>query len=250
VGLAIALGVLEALGAAADESDALNVQRALAGYDARETARAGLARGLTRHPLFAETTVEERRQLDRATVDALLAQAGTDALLLVEFSYDLLPGLDHLRVTGQATLCPTRAARSSDLRELAGSPPPRDTGAPVAVRLWLRPRLPCRPLYRNTYYSAVPAPTAGKGVGRWTADGGAAARRAIEGGIEEVIELLVFDLDQPAQAGKRYEVPGVKPRVFKYLPQTDDWFELRKVNGRTWYRTESGELASIGNVYP
>lgn len=104
-------------------------------------------------------------------------------------------------------------------------------------------------MYHEIFMSSFPAPKEGEGIDRWTQDGGAAAKVAIEGGIAEVVRMLVWDLEQGGPQGADYLVKGESPKMF---PQFGfrPWFRVSEQDGRVWYRAEMGELGSVGATYP
>lgn len=218
------------------ESGAAALRDLLTDYDPRPAARSALEKELAGTSMFQGTRVElaQEPKLDKTTVTAMVDAAGTDALLVVDFDYRLSPSYDHIVVTAVATLLPTRAAASPVLKQVAST----------SDQL-----LPSPLLYHGIFFSSCPAPLEGAGMERWTSDKGAAARIAIEGGIAEVVRMLVWDLDQPGPKGALYEANGATAQVMKQFGPRQ-WYLLDVKDGRSWYRSPTGELASSGEAYP
>ncbi len=217
------------------EAVAAPIRTAMVGYDARAKVEAALTRELAGHPLLKATVLEQRRdaKLDRSAIETMLDRCTEDAVLLVDFNYQFTPTFDHLVVTTVASFLPTKKAQSPELAKLAGAPP-TEPGYP-------------RPLmYRVTAMTSTSAPAGdGKPQERWAADEAAAARQAIDTGIDEVVRLVVWDIDQPAPKYSTYEVSGTKPLAYKQLGMQREWYVVSTENGRTWLRARSGELASL-----
>gem|GEM_PF-304336 len=215
------------------------LREALAGHDARATVKAVLEKELGGTGTFEGARLELRREalLDRSKIAAVLAAAGTDAVLVVDLGYRLTPGFGHLVVAAVASLYPTKAAADGELRRLAAAPSIDD-------------RQPCPVLYRGVFFSSMPAPaSASAGIGRWLEDDGRSARIAIDGGIAEVARMLVWDVDQPGPSGPRYDFPGEKKMTLPQFGPTLQWMVADAQEGRMWLRAASGELASIGDTY-
>ncbi len=220
------------------ESGAAPLRDLLVGYDPRPTVKAAMTKELAKVAAFRNTKLEVGREprLDRATVSGMLDAAGTDALMLVDFDYRLSPDFKFIVVTSVASVFPTKAAADEKLKAMAAAPNPDN-----AI-------MPCPALYHEIFMSSMPAPGEGTGIARWTADGGAAARMAIEGGIAEVARLLAWDLEQDGPKGTDYAVAGASQVVApQFGPR--QWYSIDAQDGRTWLRATTGELASMGDSY-
>jgi hypothetical protein len=229
------------------ETAAAPIRSALMGLDTRAVVTKTLQEGITQNELFKGVAIvpHAEAKLDQATfirfVDSV---SGTDAVFVVNFEYRLSPTRDAINVSAAATLLPTKEAASPELKKVASAPPPQQFQF-----------LPCPPLYRVVLHSTVPAPQ-GEGTAeeRWAANDGAAARKAIEGGVAEVVRMLMWDLQQPGPKGQSYVVVGHQGMKIPALPWQDVlWYVLDSSGapeGRTWARSPSGDLASFGDAYP
>jgi len=239
------------------------VRAAMAGLDAADMATRAISKELSKLPLFQQASYEARRdrtlsppdssefQLDPGTetlrrrsnryleakpVATILDETEQDAVLIVDVFYVLTPDADHLVVTALAKLFPTEAARSPVLREFGKQ---KDRWDP-------RPSL-----YSVFLFTAMAVPEGeGTNAARWAADGGAAARRAVENGMQELGRLLAYDLQQggPERRLGLYGPEGSKSTRLYQFGQIDDWWVLREEQGggRTWYRDDEGCIGSVG----
>lgn len=206
---------------------------ALVFYDPRSTVQSVLGAELPKIGLLQGTKLELTRKpaFDKVTLGGVMENAGTDAVLVISFRYELSSDFKHIVVSSTATLLPTKAAASPELKQLAAAPSPNGV-------------LPCQALYRGYFMTSLPAP----GGGRWTADLGAAAVTAIDGGIAEVVRMLAWDLEQGAPQDGRYASGA--PAAYLQFGVPRPWASVRDVNGRHWLRSSMGELVSVGEMYP
>lgn len=167
-----------------------------------------------------------------------LEQTETDALLLIDCRFYLSPSGNEVVVVAESLMFPSAEASAPVLKELRKLIPISGLPAPL--------------LYRNVVFASMSAPPGdGTAIERWAADGGAAAKRAVEGGVAEIARLLAFDLQQGAPTGgSSYKVPGAKKLSLPQFSTSGTWFVIRDEQGRVWAREKNGRLGSIGEAYP
>ncbi|HYD41190.1 MAG TPA: hypothetical protein VEB43_10210 [Anaeromyxobacter sp.] len=195
--------------------EALPLRDALLFHDARSTALAVFGGELAKTSLLQHASVEVSGKA-RSACEGL--DAGTGAVLLIDLNYRISPDVRNLVVAAAATLV---AAKGDDP--------------------------PCAPLYRREFVTAQRPPN----WKTWSADHGAAAAAAIDGGIAEIARMLAWDLAQPAPASGSYAFTGFGKQFAEfgeYLRWAPD--PVRQVDGRLWFRSGTGVLASTGGRYP
>lgn len=233
------------LGAAIDE--AVNLGRAdsaraavgqlrdaLFDHEPKQTAQRALTEEVKKVGVLQATKLEFQSETrrDRRTVSAIIERAGADALLIIDFDYRLSPDFEFIVVGCVATLFPAPAATSPELKRLADSPGPLP---PV--------------LYRGVFLSSMQVPPGeGTPVARWSANRGALAREAIDGGIAEVVRMFAWDVDQAGASGDSYAARGVAFVQFEEFGLAK-LYPVGPRESRTWYRADSGEVVSIGPGY-
>ncbi len=204
------------------------IYEALRFHDPRTAAKAILAHELDQEGRLQGAKFEVVREPAMATAKtAFLDAAGTDAVLLLGFHYQLSPDFRYILFNATGNMLPTKTASAPEITALARTDP-------------------TPPLYYQNFWTAVAAP----GGGPWTSDLAAAAVDAIDGGILEVVRMLAWDLEQPGPRNGRYHSSGDTKVKHPLLGNQWPGVVVREVDGRQWLRLTSGELASVGDTYP
>ncbi len=231
------------------EGAVVPVRNALVGYEPSGALGVALKRELGSLAWLKRNTVEILQPADSKTTIAELVKASkTDMVLLVQTDYRLTPEFDAMVITAKVFMLPCRPAAP------ARAQPADDEPAPKPDEL--------KPVYLNIISTSAPLPgfTTGKttmaeAAKLWAENGGKYARRALDGGIAELAKMIAFDLAQggPPSATAAYDDPPdakVLTAVGKYGMGTSSGFVVREENGRSWLRLHSGELGSVGELYP
>jgi hypothetical protein len=235
-------GVAAGIGARHAEAKAAPVRDALTGWEPGERIRAALQREVAPIALLHAREIEVRRVPDADEAAAsLLRETREDALFLVNVECRLSPAFDRIVITAKASLIPTGVPVAYGEVEK----PPR-----------AKPDLPPS-LYENVFVSTMAPPgydrgttTPDEAAALWAANGGRAARRALDDGLDEVARMIAFDVVQIRAKGApppRFDAPpaDASPAPDELPVQVKRAFEIRRENGRVWLRTRSGRLLAV-----
>jgi hypothetical protein len=226
------------------EAAVVPVRDALVDYDAAAALGATLKKALAPVVWLKGNSVEVRPvAADPKAVMELVRQIGTNVVLLVQTDYGLSPTFDTMVITARVSLLPRPGSGPAQPSES------EDDKAPP-------------PLYFNTVYVTARLPgfvaghtTLEDAAKLWALNRGQSARRALDGGMDELASLIAFDLEQagPGDGSSTYHgAAGAAEAtvIGKYGSGAATGFIVRKASNRSWVRLRSGELCSSGELSP
>jgi hypothetical protein len=219
------------------------VRDALINYQPGDVLAADLQKTLAAVPGVNPSHTDVRQVIDpKTTIDWITSSGGT-SVLLVKLSYNLSPNFDSIIVKAQVSL----HAGGGRLAKIAQSP--SDDLPPLVYYGVLSST--------HTLPGLVDALTPDRLATLWSADAGRPAQAALTAGLQELADMIAYDLTAPSPpAGKRYDTPdgveerpipvyGIPGRPFHDGYTFQDGYIEHKVEGRAWVRLPLGELSAI-----
>jgi hypothetical protein len=224
------------------------IRDALVEVDAGAALKGALTTSLAPVPWLKGSAIELRSvKANREAMAEAVQQVGTDAVLMVQADYKMSPTFDAMNIGADVSLLPRATPKVAKPRT-ALDPPEEEAGPPA-------------PLYANRVVVSVRLPgfvagttTLDEAAKLWASAPGQGARRALEGGMVELAQMIAFDLEQAGlKAGARlYEAPpGTNSmKVPSLYGNVDVSGYIEKAGaGRSWLRLASGNLVSVGFLY-
>jgi hypothetical protein len=213
------------------------VRNALINYQPGNILAADLQNALDDVPGASLSHVDVRQIIDPDTTKKWIDEASDASVFLVKLSYTLSPNFDSIIVKAEVSL----HAGGGRLAKIAQSP---FSDLPPLVYYGIFSST-------HTLPGLIDAQTPDGLATLWAADGGRPAQAALAAGLQELADMIAYDLTAPSPpAGKHYDTPdGVEERPIPVYgipgrPFHDGYIE-HKVEGRAWVRLPLGELSAI-----
>lgn len=216
------------------ESAASPVRDALIDYQPGEVLAAALREAFGPAEQRAFNQIEIRQITDDKTTKQWIESTGSPALLFIDLGYRLLPGFEGATITATVSL---------HLKDPNAGAGVAKAGRPAGH-------------YYNEFSSTrrLSNWTAGlqpaEAAKLWADEDGAPAREVLDATLRELAHMIVYDLAQPAPAGKAMYKPS--PDQVKRGVRHPTMIQMtmmghieRQADARVWVRLPAGELCAV-----
>ncbi|HXB03059.1 MAG TPA: hypothetical protein VNV15_09620 [Opitutaceae bacterium] len=212
------------------------VRDALIDYQPGNVLAADLQNALDDVPGASLSHTDVQQVIDPNTTAEWINGSGGTSVLLVTLGYKLSADFKSIIVSAEVSLHPAGGRLASVTQTKANLPPL---------------------VYYNMFSSFNILPGLAGAQSRdglvtlWAADGGRQAKTVLNAGLQELADMIAYDLTAPSPpAGERYETPDGAEKHFGIAEYgaTNVGFQgyiEHKADGRIWVRLPGGQLSSF-----
>jgi hypothetical protein len=203
------------------EGEITPLRDAMTGFDTAETLRAELAKKMVGGATIPVKAVTVEMMMKPDAMRKHVGAGTADAEMFIFVDYRLTPNFSRLHVHATAMLI---SKKSPDEK----------------------------PLYKNTFdlYRSAPPSERPTMIGKWADNHAAAARQALQDCFAELADMVVYDLQQGAEANMpaketlNTSAPAVSVPASMAQRVTVRGVAIKRQDGRTWVRLATGELSA------